>query len=87
MKAEKNKRVVITGATGSLGRALAAEFIRQGHIVAGFGRATKRIRELRAEFGGPHTFDEVDVADDTQFSLGDFQETGQSKIEILRNRD
>jgi NAD(P)-dependent dehydrogenase (short-subunit alcohol dehydrogenase family) len=69
MKAEKNKRVVITGTTRGLGRALAAEFIRQGHIVAGCGRATKRIRELRAEFGWPHAFDEVDVADDLQVGL------------------
>jgi NAD(P)-dependent dehydrogenase (short-subunit alcohol dehydrogenase family) len=69
MKAEKNKRVVITGATRGLGRALVAEFIRQGHIIAGCGRTTKRIHELRAEFGGPHTFDVVDVADDPEVEL------------------
>jgi NAD(P)-dependent dehydrogenase (short-subunit alcohol dehydrogenase family) len=69
MKAEKNKRVVITGATRGLGRALVAEFIRQGHIIAGCGRTTKRIHELRVEFGGPHTFDVVDVADDPEVEL------------------
>jgi NAD(P)-dependent dehydrogenase (short-subunit alcohol dehydrogenase family) len=69
MKAEKNKRVVITGATRGLGRALVAEFIRQGHIIAGCGRKTKRIHELRAGFGGPHTFDVVDVADDPEVEL------------------
>lgn len=69
MEAKKSKRVVITGATRGLGRALAAEFIRRGHIVAGCGRTVQRILELRTEFGGPHTFHRVDVADDVEVGV------------------
>jgi NAD(P)-dependent dehydrogenase (short-subunit alcohol dehydrogenase family) len=69
MDAKKSQHVVITGATRGLGRALAAEFIRQGHIVAGCGRTVERIRELRTAFGPPHTFHRVDVADDLEVGV------------------
>ncbi len=69
MDAKKSQHVVITGATRGLGRALAAEFIRQGHIVAGCGRTVERIRKLRTAFGSPHTFHRVDVADDVEVGV------------------
>ena len=58
------KRVVITGASRGLGRALAEEFIRLGHTVLGCGRSAKSIAELRGRFGKPHDFEAVDVASD-----------------------
>ncbi|MCI0744643.1 MAG: SDR family NAD(P)-dependent oxidoreductase, partial [Verrucomicrobia subdivision 3 bacterium] len=58
------KFVVITGATRGLGRAMAEQFVAQGHTVAGCGRSAQQIRELRKQFGPPHSFREVDVADD-----------------------
>src|SRR5439155_320397 len=58
------KRVVITGASRGLGRALAEEFIRLGHTVLGCGRSAKSIAELRGRFDKPHDFDAVDVASD-----------------------
>ena len=66
MQAEKSKRVVITGATRGLGRAMVAEFIRQGHIVAGCGRTAQRIQGLRTEYGELHMFDVVDVTNDAE---------------------
>lgn len=58
------RRVVITGATRGLGRAMANEFIRLGHVVIGCGRNGNAIKELRSEFDTPHRFDVVDVAND-----------------------
>jgi NAD(P)-dependent dehydrogenase (short-subunit alcohol dehydrogenase family) len=55
------KIVLITGVTRGLGRAMADEFIRQGHIILGCGRSRRVIEQLRRQFGSPHDFLEVDV--------------------------
>jgi NAD(P)-dependent dehydrogenase (short-subunit alcohol dehydrogenase family) len=57
--------VVITGVSRGLGRAMAEEFIRLGHVVIGCGRSEPDIRELRTTQGMLHRFDVVDVSDDT----------------------
>ncbi len=59
-----SRRVVITGATRGLGRAMARGFAAAGHIVAGCGRDRAGLTELAAELGGPHRFDVVDVTSD-----------------------
>lgn len=58
--------VVITGATRGLGRAMTDRFVEAGWTVAGCGRSTAFISELRNTFAPPHSFDVVDVADDAQ---------------------
>ena len=58
------KRVVITGATRGLGRAMVAEFARRGHTVFGCGRSPSGISQLRDEFKAPHAFSILDVASD-----------------------
>jgi NAD(P)-dependent dehydrogenase (short-subunit alcohol dehydrogenase family) len=60
------KTVVITGVTRGLGRAMAEEFIRLGHVVLGCGRSETDLAELRHRFGKWHEFDRVDVASDDQ---------------------
>ena len=60
------KIVLITGVTRGLGRAMADEFIRQGHTVLGCGRSQKAIEEFRRRVGLPHDFSLVDVASDDQ---------------------
>jgi len=64
MDKAKGRLVVITGVTRGLGRAMADEFIRLGHTVAGCGRSGERIEELRRTFRQPHQFDAVDVVSD-----------------------
>jgi NAD(P)-dependent dehydrogenase (short-subunit alcohol dehydrogenase family) len=59
------KRVVITGASRGLGRAMAMEFARQGHWVAACGRSEKKVGKLAKELGSPHFCSVVDVSDDT----------------------
>ena len=60
------KTLVITGVTRGLGRAMAEEFIRLGHVVLGCGRSEQDLAELRRRFGEWHEFDRVDVASDEQ---------------------
>jgi NAD(P)-dependent dehydrogenase (short-subunit alcohol dehydrogenase family) len=58
------RRIVITGAGRGLGRAMTAGFAALGHTVIGCSRQLKHVESLRGEFGSPHRFDTVDVADD-----------------------
>ena len=60
------KRIVITGASRGLGRALANEFAEQGHRVCGCARSREAIDALRRAWPAPHQFDVVDVADSAQ---------------------
>lgn len=60
------KLVLITGVTRGLGRAMADEFARLGHIVLGCGRSRKAIEQLRKQHATPHDFYVVDVASDTE---------------------
>ncbi|MDX2038263.1 MAG: SDR family oxidoreductase [Isosphaeraceae bacterium] len=61
---ESSKRVVITGATRGLGRALTEGLIARGHVVLGCGRSGPDIAALASRFSSPHRFDVVDVAKD-----------------------
>jgi len=60
------KTVLITGVSRGLGRAMAEEFIRLGHIVVGCGRSEKEIAQLQKLFPAPNDFSLVNVADDAQ---------------------
>jgi NAD(P)-dependent dehydrogenase (short-subunit alcohol dehydrogenase family) len=58
------KLIVLTGATRGLGRALVSRFAAAGHTVLACGRHPEHIARLAEEFGEPHGFEAVDVADD-----------------------
>ena len=60
------RRILITGVTRGLGRAMAEKFIELGHTVIGCGRSSEHIAELRKTFGKPHQFEVVEVTDDTK---------------------
>jgi NAD(P)-dependent dehydrogenase (short-subunit alcohol dehydrogenase family) len=62
-------KIVITGVTKGLGRALAEEFIQAGHTVLGCGRSGDAIFDLRMTHGAPHDFSVVDVGLDTKVSI------------------
>ena len=66
MASNASRLVVITGATRGCGRAMVDRFIEAGHTVIGCGRSEPHVVELRKQFGSPHRFDVVDVADDGQ---------------------
>jgi len=60
------KRIVLTGVSRGLGRAMCEGFIDAGHIVAGCVRSAEAIAALRKRFGPPHRFDVVDVSRDEE---------------------
>jgi NAD(P)-dependent dehydrogenase (short-subunit alcohol dehydrogenase family) len=60
------KKIVITGVSRGLGRAMMEEFIRQGHTVCGCARSEKAIEGLRRAHGNPQHFAVVDVSADAQ---------------------
>lgn len=62
-------KIVITGVTRGLGRALAEEFIRGGHTVIGCGRSGDAIFDLRMTHLAPHDFSVVDVALDNKVAI------------------
>ena len=66
MKEKANRTILITGVTRGLGRALAERMIEFEHQVLGCGRNTEAIETLCKQFGSPHDFDVVDVAQDEQ---------------------
>jgi NAD(P)-dependent dehydrogenase (short-subunit alcohol dehydrogenase family) len=61
------KFVLITGVTHGLGRAMLEGFAKKGCTVAGCGRSTEAISELRKSFP-THTFEAVDVSEDEAVS-------------------
>lgn len=62
-------KIVMTGVTRGLGRALVEEFIRGGHTVLGCGRSGEAIFDLRMSHQAPHDFSVVDVALDNKVAL------------------
>jgi NAD(P)-dependent dehydrogenase (short-subunit alcohol dehydrogenase family) len=66
MPTTNGKVIVITGVTRGLGHAMAEEFARRGHTVAGCGRSQPALTRIGDALGPPHHFDAVDVADDAQ---------------------
>jgi NAD(P)-dependent dehydrogenase (short-subunit alcohol dehydrogenase family) len=55
------RRILLTGVTRGLGRALAERLIELGHTVFGCGRSAAELEKLRKRFGPPHDFTAVDV--------------------------
>ncbi len=62
-------KIVITGVTRGLGRALAEWYIKAGHTVIGCGRSGEAIFDLRMAHGAPHDFSVVDVGLDTKVAI------------------
>ncbi len=62
-------KIVITGVTKGLGRALVEEFLRGGHTVIGCGRSGEAIFDLRMAHQEPHDFSVVDVALDNKVAI------------------
>ena len=60
------RRILLTGVSRGLGRAMLAEFAAAGHEVIGCATNVEAIEALRAEFSSPHQFDAVDISDDDQ---------------------
>jgi NAD(P)-dependent dehydrogenase (short-subunit alcohol dehydrogenase family) len=62
---DRTKRIVITGVTRGLGRAMALELASAGHRLFGCGRSAENIERV-ASLLPDHSFSVIDVSDDTQ---------------------
>lgn len=62
-------KIVITGVTRGLGRALAEYYIKEGHTVIGCGRSADGILDLRFAYPSPQDFSVVNVADAAKVDL------------------
>jgi NAD(P)-dependent dehydrogenase (short-subunit alcohol dehydrogenase family) len=60
----EQRKVIITGVSKGLGRAMVEEFIAGGWTVAGCARSEKALKELAAKHRAPHFFARCDVADE-----------------------
>lgn len=60
------QRIVLTGVSRGLGRAMAEGFIAAGHVVLGCARSAEAIAELSRRFGPPNRFAAVDVSRDEE---------------------
>ncbi|MEL7038633.1 MAG: SDR family oxidoreductase [Cyanobacteria bacterium J06592_8] len=58
------KKILITGVSKGLGRAMTEDFIALGHTVVGCARSPQAIQELSQKYGQPHHFTAVDVIDE-----------------------
>ena len=61
-----SKRIVVTGVSRGLGRALVDGFIARGHVVFGCARSAEAIAELRLRYPSPNGFATVDVTHDDE---------------------
>jgi NAD(P)-dependent dehydrogenase (short-subunit alcohol dehydrogenase family) len=62
-------KIVITGVTRGLGRALAEWYLANGHTVAGCGRNGPAIFDLRFAHSEPNSFDALDVTQAVKVGL------------------
>ncbi len=79
------RRIVITGATRGLGRAMAERFIDAGHTVIGCGRDGERIAETTQRWKSPHRFDTVDVVDDAAVATWAKSVLADGQVDLLIN--
>jgi NAD(P)-dependent dehydrogenase (short-subunit alcohol dehydrogenase family) len=66
MKENTARRIVITGVSRGLGRALVEGFAARGHVVCGCARSAGAVAELCRQYPPPHDFAVVDVSSDTE---------------------
>ena len=62
---QSTKRILLTGVTRGLGRAMVDGFSAAGHTVIGCGRSADAIAELQSDCAAPHHFSVVDVSSDS----------------------
>ncbi|MEZ6069813.1 MAG: SDR family NAD(P)-dependent oxidoreductase [Pirellulales bacterium] len=78
-------RVVITGVSRGLGRAMADEFVRQGHAIAGSVRSAPLADELAARWGSISRVGVVDVRDDEAVAVWADSVLSAGTVDLLVN--
>ena len=63
---EETKRIVVSGVSRGLGRALVDGFIARGHVVLGCARTAEALAELRLRYRPPNGFTVVNITRDDE---------------------
>lgn len=69
MKPEPVRKILLTGVSRGLGRALTTAFTQQGHAVAGCARSANEVATMQAEYPAHCDFSVVDLASDADTGL------------------
>jgi len=64
MKRDVPRRIVVTGVSRGLGRALAGGLAARGHTICGCARSAEAIAELAEQYPPPHDFVALDISVD-----------------------
>ncbi len=80
-----SQRIVVTGATRGLGRAMVEGFIADGHTMIGCGRSVQHVETLRSVFGKPHQFSVVDVGDNASVAAWASEALADGPPDLLVN--
>jgi NAD(P)-dependent dehydrogenase (short-subunit alcohol dehydrogenase family) len=78
-------RIVLTGASRGLGRAMVEGFVERGHTVIGCGTNADLVEQLRRRWTAPHQFHVVDVSDDAQVRAWATQVLASGPPDLLVN--
>ena len=79
------RRIVVTGVSRGLGRAMVAGFIDEGHVVAGCARSQPAIAELQQRWESPHRFDVLDVTSPLAVAAWAEQVLAAGPVDLLIN--
>src|SRR5262249_16871443 len=79
------RRILVSGVTRGLGRALLDPFAALGHTVLGCGRSRAHIEQLRQRYGPPHQVQVVDVAEAQQVEDWARAVRAEGGPDLLRN--
>jgi NAD(P)-dependent dehydrogenase (short-subunit alcohol dehydrogenase family) len=85
MSMEGAKRIVLTGVSRGLGRALVEGFAERGHIVFGCARSAAKIEDLNRQYGPTDRFDVVDVSRDDEVRAWAGQVLSGGAVDLLIN--
>ncbi|NLS92504.1 MAG: SDR family NAD(P)-dependent oxidoreductase [Planctomycetaceae bacterium] len=79
------KRIVVTGVSRGLGRALVEGLVAQGQIVIGCARSAAAIESLQQAYDRPHRFDVVDVRTEAVVALWAEEILAEGPVDLLIN--
>lgn len=66
MQEQAPRRIVVTGVSRGLGRALVEGFAERGHTIFGCARSAEAVADLSRQYPPPHDFATVDVSRDAK---------------------
>lgn len=80
-------RVVVSGVTAGIGRAISARLVREGHTVIGIGRRDERLTAMRSELGAAFVGVRADVGNHAELvaSLADVLRPGDPVDALVNN--